>query len=77
MEYLIYNATTDKEFFPSSPCVKPFQDVIKSGNRVKMSVIFPYEDWYTDRCPGCQKGRSKGSRASAKALWYVAFEFLS
>jgi hypothetical protein len=55
--YALHNASTGKDFLPSSPSVKPIRDVIALNERIEMSVIFPYEDSYTTRCPRCNTRR--------------------
>ncbi|KAH8805319.1 hypothetical protein F5884DRAFT_444319 [Xylogone sp. PMI_703] len=51
--YLLHKSNPDVTILCSSPGIKPFQDVVMSNERVRMSVIFEYEECYETECPKC------------------------
>ncbi|KAK3942811.1 hypothetical protein QBC46DRAFT_447383 [Diplogelasinospora grovesii] len=71
--YVLHNASTGKDILPSSPSVKLLRELINLNDRVEMSVIIPYEDSDTMRCPRCNTERQDISPVEVTcgtcALW--------
>lgn len=69
--YVLRDTTNEQNLLPSSLRIRAFRDIIGSCHRVQMSVIFPYEEWHTWRCPACNKRRRGVSDVTI--TWYAKF----
>ncbi|KAF2019816.1 hypothetical protein BU24DRAFT_448223 [Aaosphaeria arxii CBS 175.79] len=49
--YMFFNASSNKLIVPSGPCIESFQTLVKAGECIEMSMIFPYEESRT--CSAC------------------------
>ncbi|KAF6828969.1 nadp:d-xylose dehydrogenase [Colletotrichum plurivorum] len=65
--YLLRNNTTEETFLVNSPSVPSWEDAIKNGDEVEMSVLFPNRTSYNDFCPKCKKAWS--SPLSLEMIW--------
>ncbi|KAF1964200.1 hypothetical protein BU23DRAFT_547766 [Bimuria novae-zelandiae CBS 107.79] len=65
--YLIHKSDPDISILCSSPRIKPFRDIVMNHERVRMSIIFEYQESYEWKCPKCATERSAEFRGVALA----------
>ncbi|KAI8665353.1 hypothetical protein NCS56_00971000 [Fusarium sp. Ph1] len=67
MCYVLKNTNTNKDILPSSPCPRPFRDIISADHRVEMSIVVSYEN-LPKRRGNCPKCKTRGKRWYRRAM---------
>ncbi|KAF5527414.1 hypothetical protein CGCA056_v001739 [Colletotrichum aenigma] len=53
--YILRNNTTEEMVLLNSPCIPPWEDSVKDGHELEMSMLFPDHTDYNSFCPKCKK----------------------
>ncbi|KAH0423553.1 nadp: d-xylose dehydrogenase [Colletotrichum camelliae] len=53
--YILRNNTTEDMFLLNSPSVPPWENSIKEGDEIEMSMLFPNHTDYNNVCPKCKR----------------------
>ncbi len=68
--YLFHRDIHEDDVISQDPGIKPLEEMVRPGQRLRMTIILRMEDSYEENCPKCHLERSAEFNGPVLS-WYV------